>query len=82
MDLLLFLAAAAVLLIAGFGAAALPLSGRERVSLGEVVALSVLLGVLFVTLAWWGLSMLLPLWGGALASQPLWGATRRPPAGS
>jgi hypothetical protein len=60
MDLLLFLAAAAVLLIAGFGAAASALSGRERVSLGEVVALSVLLGVLFVTLAWWGLSMLLP----------------------
>ncbi len=60
MDLLLFLAAAAVLLIAGFGATALALSGRERVSLGEVAALSVLLGVLFVTLAWWGLSMLLP----------------------
>lgn len=60
MDLFLFLAAAAVLLIAGFGAAASALSGRERVSLGEVVALSVLLGVLFVTLAWWGLSMLLP----------------------
>lgn len=60
MDLLLFLAAAAVLLIAGFGAAALALSGRERVSLGEAVALSVLLGALFVTLAWWGLSMLLP----------------------
>jgi hypothetical protein len=60
MDLLLFLAAAAILLIAGFGAAAPALSGRERVSLGEVVALSVLLGALFVTLAWWGLSMLLP----------------------
>lgn len=60
MDLLLFLAAAGVLLIAGFGAAASALFGRERVSLGEVAALSVLLGVLFVTLAWWGLSMLLP----------------------
>ena len=60
MDLLLFLAAAGILLIAGFGAAASALSGRERVSLGEVAALSVLLGVLFVTLAWWGLSMLLP----------------------
>ena len=60
MDLLLFLAAAAILLTAGFGAAALALSGRERVSLGEVVALSVLLGALFVTLAWCGLSMLLP----------------------
>lgn len=60
MDLLLFLAAAAILLTAGFGAAAPALSGRERVSLGEVVALSVLFGVLFVSLAWWGLSMLLP----------------------
>lgn len=60
MELLLFFAAAAVLLIAGFGVAALALSGREQVSLGEIVALSVLLGVLFVTLAWWGLSMLLP----------------------
>ncbi|HKV10622.1 MAG TPA: hypothetical protein VJ725_20945 [Thermoanaerobaculia bacterium] len=60
MDLLLFLAAAALLLTAGFGAAAPALSGRERVSLGEVVALSVLLGALFVTLAWWGLSLLLP----------------------
>lgn len=60
MELLLFFAAAAVLLTAGFGAAAPALSGREKVSLGEVVALSVLLGVLFVTLAWWGFSMLLP----------------------
>lgn len=59
MALLLFLAAAGVFLTAGFGAAALALSGRERVSLGEVAALSVLLGVLFVTLAGWGLSMLL-----------------------
>lgn len=60
MDLLLFLAAAAVLLTAGFGAAAPALSGREKISLGEIVALSVLFGVLFVTLSWWGLSMLLP----------------------
>ena len=78
MDLLLFLAAAAVLLIAGFGAAASALSGRERVSLGEAVALSVLLGVLFVTLAWWGLSMLLPgpgsVWLATLLAFVLGGA--------
>lgn len=60
MALLLFLAAAGVLLTAGFGAAAPALSGRERVSLGEVAALSVLLGVLLVTLTGWSLSMLLP----------------------
>lgn len=75
MDLFLFVAAAAVLLTAGFGGAALALRGRERVSLGEAVALSVLLGALFVTLAWWGLSMLLPgpksVWGVTLLALAL-----------
>lgn len=69
MDLLLFLAATAVLLIAGFGAAALALSGRRRISLGELAALSVLLGVLFVTLSWWGVSLIVPgLWGVRLVT--------------
>lgn len=52
----MFFLAAVLLLIGGFGAAALLLRGRDTVSLGELVALAVLLGALGVTLTAWAMS--------------------------
>lgn len=60
MGFLLFVSAAAALLSAGFGLAVLVTRGRGEIRVGELVALSVLVGSLFVTLGWWGVALFAP----------------------
>jgi hypothetical protein len=60
MAIALLLAALAVLLIGGFGAAALALRGRATVALGELAGLATLFGIALVTLGGWAACLIVP----------------------